>query len=61
MANSFYGVNVGDNEYQAASGASTTSKDVEVNVNTTNVTSREAVLNALEKLRNFILRSSWPL
>jgi hypothetical protein len=61
VANNFYGVNVADNEYQAASGTSTTSKDVEINVNTTNVTSREAILLAVEKLWNFILRSNYPL
>lgn len=61
MANNFYGVNVADNEYQAASGTSTTGKDVEINVNTTNVTSREAILLAVEKLWNFILRSNYPL
>jgi hypothetical protein len=61
VANNFYGVNVADNEYQATSGTSTTSKDVEINVNTTNVTSREAILLAVEKLWNFILRSNYPL
>lgn len=62
MANNFYGVNVADNEYQAASSTSaSTSKDVEITVNTTNVTSREAILLCIEKLWNFILRSDYPL
>ena len=58
----YYGVNKGDNEYQAATSTSaTTSKDVEVVVNNTNVTDREAVLNALEKLINVILKNNYPL
>jgi hypothetical protein len=62
VANNYYGVNVADNEYQAASSTSgTTSKDVEIVVNASNVTSREALLLSIEKLWNFILRSSYPL
>jgi hypothetical protein len=62
VANNYYGVNVSDNEYQAASStSSSTSKDVEIVVNNTNVTSREAALLCIEKLWNFILRSNWPL
>jgi hypothetical protein len=62
VANNYYGVNVADNEYQAASSTSgTTSKDVEIVVNASNVTSREALLLSIEKLWNFILRSSNPL
>lgn len=60
MANYYYGVNKGDNEYAAAVGTSTTSKDVEVFVNGTNVTDRQAVMNALEKLMNFIIRQPFP-
>lgn len=62
MAN-YYGVNVGSNEYTATSStSSSTGADVEVVVNTVaNVTSREDLLNALEKLWNFILRSNFPL
>lgn len=58
----YYGINQGDNEYAAASSTTaTTSKDVEVVVNNTNVPSREDLLLALEKLENFILRQNWPL
>ena len=61
MAN-YYGINKGDNEYAAASSTSaTTSKDVEIVVNTTNVTTRQELLNSLVNLQNFILRSNWPL
>lgn len=58
----YYGINKGDNEYQAASSTtSTTSKDIEIVVNDTNVTDRQALLSALENLENFILRSNFPL
>lgn len=60
MATYFYGVNVGDNEYQAAVSATTTGKDVEVVVNTSaNVPSREDLLLAIEKLENFITRQPY--
>lgn len=58
----YYGINKGDNEYQAASStSSTTSKDVEIVVNNTNVTSRQELLTALTSLYNFILRNQYPL
>jgi NACalpha-BTF3-like transcription factor len=58
----YYGINKGENEYQAASStASTTSKDVEIVVNDTNVTDRQALLTALVNLQNFILRGNFPL
>lgn len=58
----YYGINKGDNEYQAAvSSVSTTSKDVEIVINNTNVTDRQAVVNALEKLLNWIIRNPYPL
>lgn len=58
----YYGINKGDNEYQAASSTTvSTSKDIEIVVNDTNVTDRQALLIALENLENFILRSNFPL
>lgn len=58
----YYGVNNGDNEYAATSSTtSTTSKDVEIVVNNTNITSRQDLLIAVEKLVNFILRQQFPL
>lgn len=58
----YYGLNKGDNEYAAASSsASTTSKDVEIVVNNTNVTARQELLNAIDNLRNFVIRNNWPL
>jgi hypothetical protein len=58
----YYGLNKGDNEYQAASSASsTTSKDIEIVVNDTNVTSRQELLTAITNLYNFVLRSNFPL
>lgn len=58
----YYGVNKGQSEYGAAtSTSSTTSRDVEIVVNNTNITSREDLLLAIEKLENVILRSKFPL
>lgn len=58
----YYGVNNGDNEYAAASSTSaSTSKDVEIVVNNTNITSRQDLLIAVEKLVNFIIRQQFPL
>lgn len=58
----YYGINKGDNEYAAVSStSSTTSKDVEIVVNNTNVTDRQALLAAMTNLYNFILRSQFPL
>lgn len=58
MATYFFGLNQGDNEYAAAKGATTTSKDVEIAINTTaNVPSVEDLLLAIEKLENYIIRT----
>ena len=58
----YYGINDGDNEYQAASSSSSsTSKDIEIVVNNTNVASRQELLTALTNLYNFVQRSNWPL
>ena len=58
----YYGINKGDGEYAAASStSSTTSKDVEIVVNDTNVTTRQELLNAVTNLINFFLRSNFPL
>jgi hypothetical protein len=58
----YYGLNKGENEYQAASSTSaTTSKDIEIVVNDTNVTTRQELLTAVTNLYNFVLRSNFPL
>lgn len=57
----YYGINRGDNEYEAeVSSSSSTSKEVEIVVNDTNVPGRDDLLEALENLRNFILRQNYP-
>lgn len=60
MTAQYFGIDVGANEYAAASGTSSTSKQVEVVIaDITNVTSKEDLLLALSKLENFILRSNY--
>lgn len=56
----YYGINKGANEYTAVVGTSTNSTDVEIVVNSTNVTDRQSLKVALENLLNFIIRSNWP-
>lgn len=54
----YFGINNGDNEYAATNQATTTSKDVEIVINTNaNVPSVEELLLAIEKLENAILRA----
>lgn len=54
----YFGINNGSDEYTVTNQATTTSKDVEVLINTNaNVPSVEELLLALEKLRNAILRA----
>ena len=58
MATYFFGINNGDNEYAVTNQATTTTKDVEVAINTTaNVPSVQELLIAIEKLENAILRA----
>lgn len=57
----YYGINEGDNEYEAAvSTSATTSKEVEIVVNDTAVTDRTTLLVAIDNLKNFILRQNYP-
>lgn len=61
MASYFYGINYGQNEYQAVVATSTQSTDFEVNVNNANVTTKEDLLKGLDQLRDFALRQvTWP-
>lgn len=54
----YFGINHGDNEYQAATSATTTNKDIEIVINdVTKVPSVEELHQAIDKLENFILRS----
>ena len=56
----FYGVNKGDSEYKVTVASTTQSKDVEVQVNATNVTDRQSLILAMQNLINQIVRSPWP-
>ena len=56
----YYGVNAGDSEFSAAVSASTTSKDVEIVVNQTKVTSKEQLILALDNLLNLIVKNGYP-
>lgn len=60
MAN-FIGVNQGQNEYQVVVGTITNNTDFEIQINTTNIPSKEDALLAIEKTKQFIIRSTYPL
>lgn len=57
----YYGINEGDNEYEAAvSSSSSTSKEVEIVVNDTVFADRQSLITAIDSLKNFILRQNYP-
>lgn len=61
MATTFYGVNAGAEDNTVTVSATTTSKDVEVVINTNaNVPTRDALLIALERLQVAIVRAPYP-
>lgn len=60
MANAFYGVNVGQGTYDVSVASSTQTKDIEINVNLSNVTKREDLLKAVEQLEDAIVRANFP-
>lgn len=56
----YYGLNKGDSEFSAAVAGSTTGKEIEIVVNQTAVTDKQALKVALENLINFILKTNYP-
>ena len=60
MANYFYGINRGQPQYQATVATSTQTKDIEIQVNGTNVTDKQSIINALEKLIDTVVMSGYP-
>lgn len=61
MASRYYGLNRGQNEHDIVEGSSTNSVDIELVVDLdSNSPTKEDVLLALEKLENYILKSTYP-
>jgi len=60
MASRYYALEIGDNEYEVAEGASTQSKTVEIAINLADNATREQVLVAIDNIKNYILRDIWP-
>lgn len=60
MAIQYYGLNRGENEDDVTTGASTTSKKLEVTLDLTGGFERSEVLLALEKIANYILEHDFP-
>jgi hypothetical protein len=54
----YFGITDGDGEFAVTTGTSTTSKDIEVVINTNaNVGSIQELLNGLSNIENFIIRT----
>lgn len=69
MATRRYGISLGENEYQVteAVGDAVNADPIELTVDLANITGfgtapppREQVIQALDHLRNYILRGNWP-
>lgn len=60
MASRYYALEIGDNEYEVAEGASTQSKTVEIAINLDDSATRDQVLVAIDNIKNYILRDIWP-
>ena len=60
MANYFFGVNKGQDDFDVTVASTTQSKDVELNILSTNITDKESVVLALEHIMNQVIRSGFP-
>lgn len=56
----YYGLNKGDGEFAASVSGSTTGKEIEIVVNQTAVTDKQALKTALENLINVVLKTNYP-
>lgn len=60
MANQYYGLNRGQNEFDITQGTSTQSTDVELRFDLSKSLTKSEVLMALEKIENQILKDDFP-
>ena len=62
MPNLYIGVNKGGELKDVVTSASTTSKDIEINVNTSNVAvgDKQSIVNALEYIQSFLIQNALP-
>ena len=56
----YFGINRGDSKDKALVSGSTTSKDIEIVVNQTNVTDKQALKVGLESLIDFVTTQLYP-
>lgn len=59
MADRFYSVDRGENEFSVTEGSSTSGEDVEVRFDLSSGMSKSEVLLALEKIKNHITKGNW--
>lgn len=60
MADRFYGLDRGDQEFDIAEDTSSPTKDVEVTVDLAVNLEKSEVLRALDKIKNHIIKGNWP-
>jgi len=60
MADRFYGLDRGDTEFDVSEGSSSPTKDVEVAVDLAVSLEKSEVLQALDMIRNHIVKGDWP-
>ncbi len=60
MTTYYYGLNSGGRQEEVVVSTSTTSKDVEIVVNGTNVPTQIQALTAVENIENFIAQYKYP-
>lgn len=60
MADRFYGIDRGETEFDVADALSSPTKDVEVVVDLAVNLEKSEVLQALDMIKNHILKADWP-
>lgn len=60
MAHAFYGLDAGQKIQDVVVASATNSTDVEVNVDLTNVTSKQQLLLALDNIKSAIVNDNFP-
>lgn len=60
MADRFYGLDLGETEFDTADQLTSPTKDVEVVVDLAIGMEKEEVIRALDMIKNHILKADWP-
>lgn len=60
MASNYYGINLNGSIESAVVGTSTNSTDIELRVDTSKITNKEQIFEAIENLEGALLRFAFP-